>query len=462
MKKIFLVFTVAAIALALTVPASAALKLTTKGEFTVDAYVVNNNVITNKGTNVGDASNAFYNMKMLVEPTLHINDKVRLHSRITIMERNWTGADIIANAGGDYRVANEFWVERLYVSFPLLGGTLYVGRMGGGQWAYPWQDNEDDRDRIKYARKFGHIVLVGLIEKIAEADGGVAVLNRAPALNGNFDQSYNDVNAYAIGAIIPFSKSVIWKPLFYYIDFQQTGFGNHGTDILLFNALTLKFGGFFLDTEIIGRWRNWDDTALVAGSMKDWDEIQWSGWGEVGFRTGPVEIALGGFYLEGTDSTFAHKSNSFWGVGSEFTPSLLLWSEDLGLFFDANNAVTGPDRTGVPNASSGRSGFISAYLRGAFKLNDAMTLSGVFLWVEADEMKKGSKWDGIGTADDELGCELNISFAWKFLPNMTYTITGAYLWTGDYFDDSINVGVAGQRNQANDVFGMHHGISVQW
>ena len=117
-------------------------------------------------------------MKMLIQPTLHINDKVRIHSRITILERVWTGNVQVAgngsfdNDGGDYRGNNEFWVEQLYVSFPLFGGTMYVGRMSGGSWAYPWQNTEDNRDRIKYVRKFGHVVVVGLIEKLAEGDGG--------------------------------------------------------------------------------------------------------------------------------------------------------------------------------------------------------------------------------------------------------------------------------------------------
>jgi hypothetical protein len=459
MKKIFLVFAVAAIALALTVPASAALKLTTKGELNIDGYHVNQNLVTNAGTDFGDASNSFYNMKLLIQPTLHINDKVRIHSRITIMERNWTGGDVFTNNGLDYRGTNDFWVEQVYVSFPLFGGTMSVGRMSGGSWAYTFQNTADNRDRIKYARKFGHVVIVGLIEKLAELDGG-AVLLANP--NANYDYSTSDINSYAIGAVIPFSKNIIYKPLFYFVDYQNVA-PDTGWDLLMMNGLGLKFGGFFLDTEINFRWRERDNQFPPADGAKpkDWDEVQWSGWLEAGFKSGPVEVALGGWYLEGTDSASAWENNTFWGLGGEFQPTMLLFSEDMGVLWNS---------TGVwNNTGAGRSGYQAAYLRGAFKINDAMTLSGILAYVEGDEMVRGSKWDGVGTADDEIGTELNITFSWKFLPNLTYHITGAYLWTGDYYDDALSgpaasgVGAAaGQRDQANNVFGINHGITVQW
>jgi hypothetical protein len=356
------------------------------------------------------------------------------------------------NDGGDYRGNNDFWVEQLYVSFPLFGGTMYVGRMSGGSWAYPFQNTEDNRDRIKYVRKFGHVVLVGLIEKLVEGDGS-QVLTVAPAAGDNWDYSTSDINSYAVGAIIPFSKNIIYKPLFYFVDYQNV-VPDTGWDFLMMNGLGLKFGGFFMDLEINFRMRERDNQFGGAdGVTKDWDEVQWSGWGEAGFKSGPVEVALGGWYLEGTDSANAWESNSFWGLGGEWQPTMLLFSEDLGVLWNT---------MGVANGSSGLSGYVAAYLRGAFKINDAMTLSGILAYVEADEMMRGTKWNGVGTADDEIGTELNITFAWKFLPNLTYSVTGAYLWTGDYFDDSINVGTAGQRDQANNVFGMHHGITVEW
>jgi hypothetical protein len=408
-------------------------------------------------------------MEMIVEPTLHINDKVRIHGQFTVLERNWNGNvqgnGEIANDGGDYRGSNDFWWERLYMSFPLFGGTIYVGRMGGGGWAYPFQDWEDNRDRIKYVRKIGHITVLGVIEKLVEGDGSTRLTDR-PTVNDGFDTSHGDINSYAVGAIVPFSKNIIWKPLFYYIDRQNTapaaGFGNaDGYSAIVMNGFMLKAGPFKLDTEINYRWTDRKNVFVngVTGLAEDWDEGQWSWWADAGVTFGPAEIALGAFFLEGTDSANAWENQSLWGIGQEFQPLLLLTSEDCGLLFNAANVGTA---MGVPNGSSGMSGFQAYYLRAGYKISDSMQISAILGYVEADEMMAGTHWDGVRSADDEIGWEFDIGFEWKFMPNIKYVAEFAYLDAGDYWSTAGFAGNGVGTDVANDVWGMRHMLVINW
>jgi hypothetical protein len=463
MKKFLLIVTVTVVALCLAAPAMAELKLTTKGYMDVTGININNNIVdrgTGPGLVTNDSAASWYQMEMVVDTTLHINDKVRIHGQFTVLKRGWGGGALgtledtsaagAAGLNGNYRNSNNFWWERLYMSFPLFGGTLYVGRMGGGGWAYPYQDAEDNRDRIKYVRKVGHIVVLGVIEKLAEGDTantGFNVLRATPAAADAFDTSHGDTDAYAVGAIIPFSKNIIYKPLLYYIDLQAASDAYQG---IFMNGLMIKAGPFKLDTEINYRWIEWENFA----GTRDRDEGQWSWWADAGVTFGPAEIALGTFYLEGTDSANAWENKSLWGIGAEFQPLLLLTSEDCGLLWNA---------TGVWNNSSAAtgSGLLAFYLRANYKISDSMKLSGILGYVEADEMLRGSHWNG-GTANDDIGWEFDIGFEWKFMPNIKYVAEFAYLWAGDYWGDAALYGNAAGVDLSNDVWGMRHMLVIEW
>jgi hypothetical protein len=477
MKKFLLILTVTVVAFCLAAPAMAELKLTTKGYMDVTGITLNSNIVDRAAgpgfTN--DSANSWYQQEMVVDTTLHINDKVRIHGQFTVLKRGWgggaagtledTSAAGVAGLNGNYRNSNNFWWERLYMSFPLFGGTLYVGRQQGGGWAYPWQDTEDNRDRIKYIRKFGHVLAGLVIEKLAEADGavnGFGALTAAPAAADPFDTGSSDTDAYALVAVVPFSKNIVWKPLLYYIDLQAShplagvNMGDNGYQGIVMNGLMIKAGPFKLDMEINYRWIDWQNARVnpITGLAEDWDEGQWTGWADAGVTFGPAEIAFGAFYIEGSDAVAGKpwKSQSLWGIGPEFQPLLLLTSEDCGLLFNS---------AGVFNNSAGVSGLEAYYLRANYKISDAMKLSSILGYVQADEMKRGSHWNG-GSASDELGWEFDVGFEWKFMPNLKYVAEFAYLWAGDYWGDVALYGNAAGVDSSNNVWGMRHMLVIEW
>jgi hypothetical protein len=458
---------VAAVALAVAAPAMADMKVTTKGSMEVNGIMLKSSPIEVAGSD-NDATNSWYSMEMIIEPTFHINDKVRIHNQIRIMERNVSGTydgDIYEGWGGNVPAGtgpsnrygifgdnqNNVWWERCYLSFPLLGGTLSVGRMSGGDWGHTFADDNENRDRIKYVRKFGHIVLLGVIEKREENDGGT-IAPRLGAVN-DFQRSHSDEDGYAIGGIIPFSKSFIWRPLVYWIHGQGTGAteaaainnGNRDREIvIIFNDFIVKAGNFKLDAEIAYATGS-DKTLELAGMNFDYE--QWYAWIEMGMDFGPASLALGGFWIEGTDAneTYAANNNyelsSIVGLGAIWEPYLLITSEDMGALWDA---------TGVPNgAPLGNSGFQSIYLKGTYKISDTMKMYSTLAWIQADEMASG--------IDDDLGVEFDIGFEWKFMPNIAYRVDAGYWWTGGYFDDAAGVGL-----DSNDVFGIRHTLRIEW
>ena len=182
MKKVLFGLTALfAVVAFMVAPAAADLKLTSKGYFQVQGLLLDGNPIDDKSR-----TNDWYNMEMIITPTLHINDKVRIHSQVRIMERNYSGT----GAGDSYGNGNEansrysiygdsqnnFWVERLYVSLPVMNGDLRIGRMSGGTWGHAFGDTEQNRDRVLYIGKpfGGDVTVVFLpIEKLYENDGGL-------------------------------------------------------------------------------------------------------------------------------------------------------------------------------------------------------------------------------------------------------------------------------------------------
>jgi hypothetical protein len=480
MKKFFLIFVVAMAVVALTAPAMADMKVTTKGYMQVQGLTTDNNIVDrNIGGARFDSTNSYYNMEMIIEPTFHINDKVKIHNKIRIMERNFNGTAAGQNylnagasgsgvGGGAYNhyrlygnATNNFWWEHCYMSFPLWGGTMYVGRMSGGDWAYPFTDLDQDRDRIKYVKRFTPWLLgLAVIGKRAENDGGLLAPNGAAAPvagTTGFEQGGADQDGYALAAVITPSKNLAIKPLFYWIKQSSTtapGATNQMDVFQFVPAVMWKIGPFRLDAEYV-----WVGGSIDRRAAKDIDINQDAIWLQGTLTFGPAELSLAYFWIEGNDQrpgTLNPDAKTWATVGATFQPLLLLFSEDMGFLWNS---------PGLPNGSAnglgaGVSGFQAAYMTGTYKISDSMKISAALGYVEADEMVRGSHWNG-GSADDEIGWELDFSFAWKFMPNVTYSIDMGYLWTGDYYDTSV-VFTNGTFKPSENVFGIRHGLRVEW
>ncbi len=442
-------------------PAAADLKLTSKGYFQVQGMYMSGN----PGSGSSDA-NDWYNMEMIVEPVLHINDKVRIFSSVRIMERNYSGTaagDLYATdaAQNKYNVfgnqQNNFWVERLYMNLNLFNGDFRVGRMSGGNWAHEFSDTDQNRDRLLYIGKpfGGNITFVILpIEKRDERDGGQqSPTSWATDATQDYTASDNDQDAYAFGLVIPIGKIVLFRPLWYGIRDGQGnllyggGNGPSWTNLSL-NGLDFNFGNFKIETEFDYAWGTSKNVPSANG--KDIDFSQWVVWGEASFTTGPFMIAAGGFWIQGDDTNAANNPTSnndriaaLNGTGNLYEPTLLMFSEDMGFFYAS---------TGVPNGSFGTSGYQSFIARGSYKLTDTMKLTAVYEYLKADQMKL--KNANGKTVDDALGNEFDLGFQWKFMPNVSYLVDAGYFWAGDYFKDRIG--------DNNDVYGVRNTIRVEW
>jgi hypothetical protein len=455
MKKLIigLVFAMAAVAFVVS-PAMADIKMTTKGYMQVQGLFLSGLPVEKDGY---EGSNNWYNMEMVIEPTLHVNDKVRIHAQIRMMERNFSGAAGDTYGGTEnnskYDVwgdkQNNFWLERLYMSFNLWGGTMSVGRMSGGNWANDFGDLDQNRDRILYVRRFGPFTLLGLIEKLDENDGGL----QPPRWNNMSNTSYTtvdeDTDAYAIGAVLPFSKQIVLRPLYYHIRYGNGKYllpASNGDPVsyhvFLLGAI-FDFNVVRFETEIDYRMRDVDRT---TGGELSYESF--AVWGGLDFNVGPLKAGLSGFWMKGGDDSPSGNDRTFSsGTGNRFQPLLLMFSEDMGLFYASG---------GVSNGSTigETSGYVCLYAPITFKISDAMSIGGAIGYLQADKMLNGSKVGG-GKADDELGWEFDLTFKWKFMDNISYIMDAGYFITGDYFKDASGL-------STQDIYGVRNTIKIEW
>jgi hypothetical protein len=473
MKKFLLIFVVAMTVVAFTAPAMADMKVTTKGYMQVQGLSASNNIVDrNIAGNRFDSTNSYYNMEMIINPTFHINDKVRIHNKVRIMERNWNGTaagqqylvtGAAAGAYNHYRLfnnaTNNFWWEHCYMSFPLWGGTMYVGRMSGGDWGHVFADLDQDRDRIKYVKRFAPWLLgLVVIEKRIELDGGVFAPNgaaAAPAVGTtSFEQGEADQDGYALAAVITPSKNLIIRPLLFWIKSESSlapGATNKLDAYQFVPDIIWKIGPFTLEAEYV-----WVGGKAEVFGAKDRDIDQDAFWMQGSFTFGPASLSLAYWWIEGDEqnplTAVTPDVKRFVTTGATFQPLLLLFSEDMGFLWNS---------FGVTNGSvNANSGYESFYLTGTYKISDSMKIGATLGYVEADEMVRGTHWNG-RSADKEIGWEFDFTFAWKFMPNMTYTIDMGYLWTGDYYDTRATF-TDGTFRPSENVFGIRHGLRVEW
>jgi hypothetical protein len=461
MKKALLFCMVLALGVALAAPAVADLKVTSKGYMQVQGLTLSNGIFE-KNPSTGEdfgSSNSWYNMEMIMEPILHINDKVRIFARFRMMERNYSGTAagelyVTDAAQKEYSIfgneQNNFWMDRLFLTFPLFTGTLYVGRQSGGNWAYDFGDTDQNRDRIKWVGKiFEKYTMAVVVEKLAELDGGLQAPYFDNALNpdNGYTSSASDVNAYALGFVIPFTKDIVFKPLGYFINYQNGGLGStdNNWQFLSLNGLMVNFGPLQFNTEFDYRWAN-------TSNPPDLNWSQWAVWGDLAYNMGPFEVALTGFWIQGASNTGTSKDRTgTFTTGNMYQPLLLMFSEDMGLLYNSG---------GVPNgAVQGNSGYQMYGVRGGYKLTDTMKFSGIFGYLDADQMNRFDRPAAFGGAsvkpDKNLGYELDGSFQWKLMNNLTYIVEGGYFWAGNYFKDYSN------GHEAN-IYGFRNTIRVEW
>ncbi|MBW1787727.1 MAG: hypothetical protein JRK53_14070, partial [Deltaproteobacteria bacterium] len=198
-----------------------------------------------------------------------------------------------------------------------------------------------------------------------------------------------DQDAYAIGAVMPFSKNIILRPLWYGIRDGRSNLLGQGDQPAWYHIFMLggiyKFGPVKLEHEIQYLFGDAKGSASAGGDIKN---SGWGIWAGAGMNFGPLDVDLNGFWIQGGDHKASDKDRTFGlPTGQRFQPLLLTFSEDMGYLFNTR---------GVPNGSVdvNQSGYVVLYLPISFKISDDMKVGGVFGYLRADKMLDGSHHDG--------------------------------------------------------------------
>ena len=249
--------------------------------------------------------------------------------------------------------------------------------------------------------------------------------------------------------MVPFSKNIILRPLWYGIRdgaggmvYRAAGADEPSWNHILMLGGIYKFGPVKFEHEI-QYWYGKDE-----GSTVDYKIRGWGIWAGVGMNLGPLDVDFNAFWLEGGDHTTGTDRTMTLGTGNRFQPLLLMFSEDMGLFYASRGVANG-------SLDPAGSGYICLYAPVTFKISDDMKVGGAFGYLRADKMLDGTHYSGTGRASKELGFEIDASFEWRFVDNIKFISTGGFYKPGSYWTDATGIG-------KQNVWGWRNTIRVEW
>ncbi len=226
--------------------------------------------------------------------------------------------------------------------------------------------------------------------------------------------------------------------------------GSNNSAIFM-KGLTFNFRQFKLDTEVNFLWASPGDFLQDASlELK-----RWSSRLDLAAEFGAAEFAIGSLHMEGVDSSTGappKERAGFRGFDERFRAPFIPLREKVGLLWyrgDVSN-TTPSEPTGD---ILGDRGYKSLYLRGFFKISDTMKTGAVFSLVQANEIEQSGIFYNIGQ-------ELNISFEWDFMDNLSYIIDAGYFKAGDHSNDD---GMAlDSKDIGNHAYGFRQDFVISW
>lgn len=429
MKRFAIIVASIFLTIALVAPAMAA-TLEIGGHSRVRGFYKSNNdsALTKEAM-----SDAYYDMRFRPEITFKVNDNVYVNSRVAVFDEKFgtksSQQDLYqstySDAGkGDSAAWDRGWMTIKTANF----GRFDIGRMTGGLFGLDLFDSEKTADRIKWSNVYdlgdaGKIKVLALTEKYGEDANNDA--------NASRNTVEGDMDGYALAGI-------------YYGNNFETGLliqynvREEDSTTARTNYFIPYFKGQFDNIGVRAEIKMASGTTEnKANSASDVDTSGLGYYFAVDAAFGPATVELGYASASGDDPNTANETESLGGLGTEWTPFVILQ--------DAN-AILGDYTTNGVNL---------LYAQADYKLSDDITLTGVLGMANANE-KNG---DGLGATrtDDDFGMELDAKLAWKLMDGVTYNFNLGYLSAGDFFK-----GTAATATDPENTYTAFHTVQVDF
>jgi hypothetical protein len=147
-------------------------------------------------------------------------------------------------------------------------------------------------------------------------------------------------------------------------------------------------------------------------------------WVEGGYSVNPVTVNLGYTFMSGDkDGTTGDvEAAGFLAPCSDWGKVFILTS-GMGIHYVNSSLPYG----NITNRGSDMNiaGLSMPYIEGKVAVSDSLTLGALVAYAKADEPPAG--------VDKDYGIETDLTLSWKFLGNLEYKATAAYLATGDFW-----------------------------
>lgn len=168
-------------------------------------------------------------------------------------------------------------------------------------------------------------------------------------------------------------------------------------------------------------------------------------WLEAGVPMGKANMELGYAYLSGDKDGFSGDIEyaGFLGQGEDWEKLFILTGDNSAL----DTSLGGDGNILEIGSSMNTAGINLMYLGGSYDITDNFSVNGIVGYATAAEEPAGYK--------DDYGTEVDLGLSWKFLGNLEYNATAAYLMVGDFWKGTTNAKV-------DDVISLYHELVLSF
>ena len=383
--------------------------------------------------NVGP-STAFYFQRLRLQTDFIVSPGLTLITRADIMERSWgaarsTPAAPLDTLSAGTRAENEnIAFDLAYITYISPIGMFTAGYQIDGAWGTVFGDNSIPLGKVGYLIQIGG--LYAGIQSGKHNDGERSYTAKNAAIASDTDESF--VTAFALYAWKDGQIGVLNK---YIRNAGNRNLGIPGSDAgfttnidVVIPYLKAKIGPVALQTEVyylFGQLTKWEGMPPL-GSQPDTRLDQLAAWIDATADFGMFYVGGSLAYVSGDDpGTGQVEGSNLSGVGltggRDWSPCLILFNYDLNYWAGNQQGYSGAANSSpMMNAWFGQ-------LRAGVRPIDKVDITASVSYATADK-KPAAAW-----LYNDYGYEIDLTGTYKITNNLTYTLGGAYLFSGKYF-----------------------------
>jgi len=439
--------------LAMAMPAFA-LDLTAKGSFRARSFFDSNTSLSKMTSD----SDAYWDMRLRVRPTLTINDNLLITGRFDVYDNARWGTGTKESDG-----SLDF--DKIWMAIKTDYGKVEIGRQTASVFGTLFMDSDRPADRIKYSYTLNELVVGAVYEKNVELDSFATTSNTdydSYFLFGNWtsemitggllagwyqDKRGSEKNLTSNGATITNPNAVLKGPYgTMYASGKATPFDR---EFFFFNPYAIaKVQDFTIQGEIfynIGKWATFDqkqykndntytNAGYAGGKLRDWDLDAWAWNLEGQYNFGPFNFQLGYAWEQGAGQIDPSKDNKISTLGTLGKDWQKLWiltgNEDMCMFPTGAAPLGGLGGWGNLSDNTGQSLGVNGakifYVGAGFKPIESVNLSVIYGNAKAEAPI-------VRTWSQDYGDEYDFNLGWNIMDNLKYSFIAAYLSAGNFF-----------------------------